>query len=775
MTPVMHSEQKFFDLLETLEDGAVYFDGQDRLVYVNARYMAMFEALKPLLVPGRTFSDLIHALVEVGYVDPGTDGGACWIAERLKRRARREASEVRLSNGHWALARDQVFRDGSSLTLVRDITAMKRRAEMLEESKRRVLEIETRLSRALESTTQGFYLCDDEDRIVLCNHRVMELLPGLKPPPGRTSYYEMMSLACFLGAIPAAQRNPGRWLGLCLARHKAPRGPWDFLNAKGRWVRVIESPTPEGGRVGVMIDITDTHKASEMARQREQRLDGIMRAMIDGVIVVDGQGLIQSLNPAAERMFGYRAEDLVGASLAVLVPGREVRRLLAAVRPREDRPSLGPGREVVGRRRDGSEFPVELGVSQVHLGGQPLYTAVTRDITERKKAEARLRESEERQALALSAINEAIVDWDVDRDQMTYSDRIRDVIGADPATITTSRDWLALVHPDDVEGYRAELGRVLSGTSDLFSAEIRLANREETWVRHQASARRGPEGRLVRLIGSVADVTDRRKAQERLLEAKEQAELASRAKSEFLANMSHELRTPLNAIIGFSEIIQNEMFGSVGARQYRDYAVNISESGRHLLDVINDILDVSRVEAGRMQVFFEPVAVVRILEAVRRLISERAQAAGVALTFDTQGALPLVDGEPRRLKQVLINLLSNAIKFTPASGTVRVVTRSEADFLEIQVIDSGIGMAPEDIPVALQAFGQVDATLARRYDGTGLGLPLSKALVELHGGSLTLASALGKGTTVCVRLPARRPVEGEKAGEARPPQTPRSR
>ncbi|GEO82728.1 PAS domain S-box protein [Pararhodospirillum oryzae] len=760
----MHVERKLAEYLESLDDGAAYFDADDRLVFHNSRYLALFENLRPILVPGVTFADIAHGLVEVGYVDPGIDGGASWVRERLAQR-QRGPTEIRLANGHWAEVRNIPFSDGTLMTTVRDITAMKLKAEELAESNRRVLEIENRLARALESTTQGFYLCDADDRVVLCNGKVTELLPGLKPPTPTTTYYQMMSLACLLGAIPAARRNPQRWLGLCMARHQSPRGPWDFINGKGRWVRIMESLTPEGGRVGVMIDITATRKASDMARQREQRLDGIMRAMVDGVIVFDDKGIIQSFNPAAERMFGYRADEIVGASVSMLIPGRLGGRpgsLATALRTRRLDRLLGRGREGTGRRRKGSTFPVEITVSQVDLDGQTIYTGIVRDITERKKAEDRLRESEERQALALSAINEAIVDWDVESDIVTYSDRIRDVIGLNPEVSRSSLVWLSLIHPADIEPFRHELRRLLKGETEVFSIEYRLArpkDKDETWIRHQATVRRRADGWVTRMTGSVADVTDRRKAQERLMEAKEQAEIASRAKSEFLANMSHELRTPLNAIIGFSEIIQNEMFGPVGARQYKDYAVNISESGRHLLDVINDILDVSRVEAGRMRIFPERVDVHRLLESVRRLIGQRAQAAGVTLEILAEEPLEPILGEPRRLKQVLINLIGNAIKFTPEKGFVRVWARPDplVQALLIDVSDTGIGMAPEDIPVALQPFGQVDGTLARRYEGTGLGLPLSKALVELHGGTLSLESQPGQGTTVRMSLPVAPP------------------
>jgi signal transduction histidine kinase len=255
-------------------------------------------------------------------------------------------------------------------------------------------------------------------------------------------------------------------------------------------------------------------------------------------------------------------------------------------------------------------------------------------------------------------------------------------------------------------------------------------------------------------VASLRDITLRKRAERALVAARDQADLANRAKSEFLANISHELRTPLNAVLGFSEIICNEMFGPLGETRYKEFARDIHDSGMHLLGIINDILDLSKIEAGRIELHDEVVKVDELFEAVQRLVRERIRNAGLSIALDIPAGLPPIRADQRALKQVLLNLLSNAVKFTPAGGQITLQATIEPDGgVAFRVRDTGIGIAAADLPKALEPFGQVDSALARKYDGAGLGLPISRALVELHRGRFVLASEPGVGTTVTVSLP----------------------
>ena len=237
--------------------------------------------------------------------------------------------------------------------------------------------------------------------------------------------------------------------------------------------------------------------------------------------------------------------------------------------------------------------------------------------------------------------------------------------------------------------------------------------------------------------------------------AKEGAEAANRTKSEFLANMSHELRTPLNAIIGFSEMIKVEMFGPVSER-YRGYATDIFNSGSHLLGLINEILDLSKLEAGQFELYEEDIDLADTVEACLHLVETQARKSKIRLSTTLDPDVRLIRADDRRMRQILINLLSNAVKFTPEGGQVRVSSFLKDGGLAIEVSDTGIGIAAEDMAKVMTSFGQVESKVSRKYEGSGLGLPLAKHLVELHGGTLTVESQVGVGTTVTIMLPSGR-------------------
>jgi PAS domain S-box-containing protein len=367
----------------------------------------------------------------------------------------------------------------------------------------------------------------------------------------------------------------------------------------------------------------------------EQRIRAIMDNVADGILTINQDGELESANPAALRLFGYDAPAIMGKDFVSLIDCPEGFQILATFRAREAVPPQIQG--AVGRRADGSAFPVDLSAGEAAIGDRRLLTVVVRDMTER-----------ERQA-------------------------------------------------------------------------------------------------------------------EELREARDVAEQADRAKSDFLAHISHELRTPLNAIIGFSEMYTSKIFGALGDKRYDDYAVHIHDSGKHLLALINDILDLSRADARRLELFESDVSLGAVIDSCAEMVRGEAAEGGLTLDIEIPDDLPLLRADERRVSQVMINLLGNAVKFTPRDG--RIAVRAEVDGddrIRIVVRDTGIGMRQEDVENAFVPFKQIDTTLTRRYLGAGIGLSLTRRLVEAHGAEIAIMSRPNKGTTVTVVFPPERTIRSGK-------------
>ncbi|MCR4378160.1 MAG: PAS domain S-box protein [Rhodospirillales bacterium] len=307
------------------------------------------------------------------------------------------------------------------------------------------------------------------------------------------------------------------------------------------------------------------------------------------------------------------------------------------------------------------------------------------------------------------------------------------------------------------EFYEQMWANLMAGQEWRGEVKDRRKDGSTFWASMVLAPVKGEDGKATHFVAIHEDITEQKQAQEAMQKAREQSDITNRAKSEIMANMSHELRTPLNAIIGFSSSMDEAIFGPLGHDKYKEYAQHIHSSGAHLLEIINDILDVAAVEAGKLKLNEERVNVQEVIEVALRMISPKAKEGGVHLKGPSVSALPPLLADPRRLKQIALNILSNAVKFTPKDGVVTCDVGIDGNgAMLLTVTDTGVGMDEAEIVKAMTQFGQVDSSLARKHEGTGLGLPLTQGLVELHGGALSLTSQKGVGTQVTVRFPAER-------------------
>jgi len=382
------------------------------------------------------------------------------------------------------------------------------------------------------------------------------------------------------------------------------------------------------------------------------------------------------------------------------------------------------------------------------------------DITEQKRTTEALRRSETRFAGIIDIAPEGIISISDDGTIRLYNRGAEAIFGYRPEEVVGQP--LDILLP---EAKRECHARFIAAFAESGEQSRLMSRRGEITGRCKDGHEFPAEASISKLdLGEetiftvmLRDVSDIKRSERALQRALDEAEIANRAKSEFLANMSHELRTPLNAIIGFSELIETQAFGEIGNARYTEYAGDIRDSGQHLLALINDILDLSKIEAGRMDLVEERMVVGEVIEASMRIIRERAQAARLKLVAEIPDNMPTLFADERAIKQILLNLLSNAVKFTEPGGTVTIAAHvAPAGEIAFTVADTGVGMTAMEIKKALSPFGQVDSSLARKHEGTGLGLPLARSMTEVHGGTFAIESEEGKGTTATVTMPAER-------------------
>lgn len=383
-------------------------------------------------------------------------------------------------------------------------------------------------------------------------------------------------------------------------------------------------------------------------------------------------------------------------------------------------------------------------------------------------AEQTARESERRYRFLSDQSFDMIVRFDPHTQRRTYvSPACRRLYGYEPEE-ARAMSAEEIIHPDDLAGVNEVLARL---ENDAEQPPIRYRGRRKDgtylWVEASLTRSHNPATGAAEIVSIIRDVSEHIRYDAALQQAKEEADAANHSKSLFLATMSHELRTPLNAIIGFAEIMQHELMGPIGNTQYKSYVTDIHVSGAHLLQLINDILDLTKAEAGKLELNEEIIDLGEVIGSVVRVSRTSLEKAGLTANIDLMAGLPLLRADERRIRKVLFNLIGNAVKFTHPAGCIDIRARFDPQAgVRITVADTGIGIAPEDLERVLEPFVQIDNSLSRQHAGTGLGLPAVKAIMELHGGALELTSAVGGGTEATAVFPPERAVAGAPAAVA---------
>ena len=515
------------------------------------------------------------------------------------------------------------------------------------------------------------------------------------------------------------------------------------------------------GQIGTQLGrVIERQRAEQQLRESEERFRAVAQSASDAIVSIDSCGSVVAWNRGAESMFGYTEDEMMGKSLKSIMPEEYRERhtdALERIAFGGEHRILGQTLELHGLRKDGDIFPVELSISTWTIGRGSFHTGIIRDITERKRAEQALRESEERYALATQAATEGIYEWDVVTNTLYLSERAKEIFAFEAVDDPTAKVWNSRVHPDDFSLYQQARIDHFRGRTDHFECEYRFHDMggQYIWILERGIAVRNEAGRAIRMIGALSDITTRKSAEIELRQAKEQAEAATQTKSTFLANMSHELRTPLNAIIGFTRLVMRRCKDILPAKQFENLE-KIRTSADHLLSLINDILDLSKIEAGRMDIRLSTVTVESLVDTCLRTVEPLIQNETLQLIKRVEPDLPAIVVDQEKLKQILMNFLSNAVKFTE-KGSIKVTASRQGNELVIVVTDTGIGIPEHALQRVFDEFRQVDDSRTRQRGGTGLGLSISRHLARLMGGNVIVESTVGVGSTFSVSIPLRLP------------------
>lgn len=523
------------------------------------------------------------------------------------------------------------------------------------------------------------------------------------------------------------------------------------VRSDGGRIDVIMSLSPIFDATGAITGVASISRPFSATERDEARFASLLEAAPDAIICVDEQGRIVTINAQVTAMFGYERDELLGSEVEVLLPDESRIRhagLRSAFLVHPEVRTMGVGLALWGRRRDSSVFPIEVSLAPDRSRAETITIAVVRDMTDQRKLERDVAESATRLRQLAENVDIVFLLRQIDPPEVLYvSPSSLSVLGHDPSEWMTGEQVLN-VHPLDRDRVERENETARAGLATESEFRLVKPNGAIQWVRAMSTAVANSDGTPERTVVTIEDITARVEAADALRQAEADAIEANQTKNLFLSRMSHELRTPLNAVLGFAQLLEMRLDES----DHAEAVQQILKGGRHLLDLINDVLDISRIDAGQTPMSVEAVLVRRMVDEAVELMSTMAETAGVTLTATTISDDLLVFADVQRLRQILLNLLSNAIKYNLRQGKVWVGVEAGEHHVAFTVHDDGPG-----IPLELQVrmftpFDRLGAE-ASGVEGTGIGLALARSLAEHMDGTLTFESEPGRGSAFTLTLP----------------------
>lgn len=777
-------EQQLADTIEAIPYGVALFDKDDRLIFMNNHSRDIFSELKDIMHTGVSFETVIRTMFERGIQKvPGGDIET-YVQKRLALHKNNYGRrEICLKDDTWVEISEHITPDGNVVVSWADLTVQKRRelalSSLLSDSSD-LLSVPERAAKAIAlalGSRIGGVVRLDEDRLQAevialwdADHFIPQFTYDPSSAPCQRIYeqggYVHLSESVNCDFIPedfVSSMEMFNYLGLALRNQK-------------------------GDVIGHIFAIDDKKDSAHYFRGREafhligHWVEMEFRRQELNQAIIDTQKRFRDFAEVASDWFWEMDENLAFTFISEHAPEAAQNRLLTLIQNAHDQKitdwsysELAQATNKIAAKRafrdvqiitkdeiSGEELMFLVGARPVFddAGEFSGYRGTGCDVSDILAANQRAARLEAWLWEALESSPEAFVLYDKEDRLLIcnekykdlffpkYSEKVKPGVTFQEILDVFFSQNISNIPPEKIPQWKAN--RIRYRGSEGFSPYNETSANGRTYMAIEHRTREGG------IATFYLDITKMHEQEQILLRAKEEAESANRSKSDFLANISHELRTPLNAIIGFSELIRDGLAGIPTSPKYKEYISDIHNSGMHLMELINDILDLSKAEAGEIVGVERITDIAEIVEACKKLMAPKAERAYVTLIADTHADLPFLWIDPKHLRQILLNLISNAVKFTPEGGKVEITIVETASGIEINVSDTGIGMRVEDVPKALAPFGQIDSSLSRKYNGTGLGLPLTKRLMEYYQGTLDIKTSPGKGTSVTLHFGADR-------------------